>query len=244
MGCVARAPTPASRAVNFSIRLMDDIKIKVEKCGFAVLQQCISRGTHESLAGAINADEHGARNLLANAVVRSFACSDALRKPVVSVLGQSCFAVRGIFFNKNSNANWKVTWHQDCVIAVREKVEIEGWGPWSRKAGVTHVRPPAPIVQQMLAIRIHLDDCGQDNGPLRVIPGTHIGGFLSDRQIQDWPKDAAVTCAVSRGDAILLRPLLLHASSTASQPSNRRVIHLEFAAHELPNGATWHDRVP
>lgn len=162
----------------------------------------------------------------------------------MSVLGPACFAVRGIFFNKNSKANWKVTWHQDCVIAVRERVEIDSWGPWSCKAGVTHVRPTAQIVQQMLAIRIHLDDCGENNGPMRVLPGTHVGGFLSDGQIQDWPKEPAVSCAVCRGDAILMRPLLLHASSPASQPSNRRVIHLEFAAHELPNGATWHDRVP
>jgi len=222
---------------------MDDIKIEVEKRGFAVVPRCISEATLESLAGAINADEHGARNLLANSVVRSFACSDALRKPVVSVLGPGCFAVRGIFFNKNSKANWKVTWHQDCVIAVKQKNEIEDWGPWSCKAGVTHVRPVASIVQGMLAIRVHLDDCGEDNGPLRVIPNTHTLGFLSDREIRDWPKETAVTCTVRRGDAILMRPLLLHGSSPATNPSNRRVIHLEFAANELPHGAEWHDCV-
>jgi ectoine hydroxylase-related dioxygenase (phytanoyl-CoA dioxygenase family) len=95
----------------------------------------------------------------------------------------------------------------------------------------------------MLAIRIHLDDCNADNGPLRVVPGSHKHGFLSDRPIQDWPKSGAVTCVASRGDAILMRPLLLHGSSPATVPGSRRVIHLEFAAEELPNGTEWKDRV-
>ena len=204
---------------------------------------CISEKVVTSLRGAVDADQHGARNLLANAAIRLFAGSDELRSPVASILGTDCFAVRGIFFNQNSKANWKVSWHQDCVIAVRQKLEIEGWGPWSRKAGVTHVRPSASIVEQMLAIRVHLDDCGEENGPLRVIPNTHTRGFLSDQEIQRWPRETAVTCTVHRGDAILMRPLLLHASSEAATVCNRRVIHLEFAADELPHGAEWHDRV-
>ena len=163
--------------------------------------------------------------------------------PVAAVLGATCFAVRGIFFNKNPRANWKVTWHQDCVIAVREKVDVEGWGPWSSKAGVIHVRPALAVLQQMLAIRIHLDDCVDDNGPLRVIPASHRFGILSDAEIQNRSKESAVACAAFRGDAILMRPLLLHSSLPAMKPSNRRVIHLEFAEHDLPSGAEWQDRV-
>lgn len=222
---------------------MNSLKKELEASGFAVVPACVSEETLNFLTAATEADQHGARNLLTNAVVRSFANSDEVRKSVVSVLGPNCFAVRGIFFNKHSRANWKVTWHQDCVIAVRDRVAIDSWGPWSSKAGVIHVRPAVHIMEQMLAIRIHLDECGKDNGPLRVIPNTHNLGFLSDRQIQDWPKQAAVTCTVHRGDAILMRPLLLHASSPATKPSNRRVVHLEFAASELPHGAEWHDCV-
>jgi ectoine hydroxylase-related dioxygenase (phytanoyl-CoA dioxygenase family) len=160
-----------------------------------------------------------------------------------AVLGSGCFAVRGILFNKTNATNWNVTWHQDCVISVAERTEILGWGPWSIKAGVKHVRPSSEIVSRMLAIRIHLDERGAKNGPLRVIPGSHKHGFLSDRQIQDWPKTGAVTCTANRGAAILMRPLLLHSSPPATAPSSRRVIHLKFAAEELPNGAEWKDRV-
>jgi ectoine hydroxylase-related dioxygenase (phytanoyl-CoA dioxygenase family) len=111
--------------------------------------------------------------------------------------------------------------------------------PSQLKAGVNHVRPSSEIVSRMLAIRIHLDECGVENGPLRVIPGSHKHGFLSDQQIQDWPKSKAVTCTANRGDVILMRPLLLHGSPPATVPSSRRVIHLEFAAEELPKGVEW-----
>jgi ectoine hydroxylase-related dioxygenase (phytanoyl-CoA dioxygenase family) len=222
---------------------MDAIKRQVEAHGYALIGRGVSEETIEALETALDADQHGIRNLLSNQVVRRIAGSDEVRRSVASVLGDECFAVRGIFFNKSAEANWKVTWHQDCVIAVREKLHIEGWGPWSRKADVIHVRPELSVLQQMLAIRIHLDDCREDNGPLRVIPGSHRDGFLADAEIQSRSKANAVACAVLRGDAIVMRPLLLHSSPPSMKPSNRRVVHLEFAAAELPHGAKWQDRV-
>ena len=222
---------------------MDVMKRQVESDGYALVPHCVSDDTLRVLEAALNADRHGVRNLLSNEVVRTIAGSDEVRRPVESVLGAECFAVRGIFFNKNPSANWKVSWHQDCVIAVREKLDIEGWGPWSSKAGVIHVRPALEVLRQMLALRIHLDDCGDDNGPLRVIPGSHRDGILSDAEIQGRSKERAVACAVGRRDGILMRPLILHSSPPAIRPSNRRVVHLEFAATELPHDALWQDRV-
>jgi Phytanoyl-CoA dioxygenase (PhyH) len=141
----------------------------------------------------------GERNLLDLPVVRGLSGSSVVRGLIEPVLGSGCLAVRGILFNKLNEANWKVAWHQDCVIAVAERKEISGWGPWSIKAGVHHVRPTSGVVSRMLAVRIHLDDCGAENGPLRVIPGSHKHGFLSDRQIQGWPKGGTVTCIAGRG---------------------------------------------
>jgi len=222
---------------------MDATKRQVEADGYALVHRCVSEDTIQALETALDADQHGIRNLFTNQIVRTIAGSDEVRRPVASVLGDGCFAMRGIFFNKSPKANWKVTWHQDCVIAVREKLDIEGWGPWSSKADVIHVRPALEVLQQMLAIRIHLDDCGEDNGPLRVIPGSHRDGILSDAEIQNRSKESAVACAVLRGDAILMRPLILHSSPPATRPSNRRVVHLEFATAELPHGARWQERV-
>jgi hypothetical protein len=222
---------------------MNAIRRQVGTDGYALVYASVSKETIEALETALDADQHGIRNLISNQVVRAVAGSHEVRRHVVSVLGEKCFAVRGIFFNKYAKANWKVTWHQDCVIAVREQLDIEGWGPWSSKAGVIHVRPAPVVLEQMLAIRIHLDDCGEDNGPLRVIPGSHQQGFLSDAEIQNRSKEGAIACVVRRGDAILMRPLILHSSPPVTKPSNRRVVHLEFAAAELPHGARWQDCV-
>src|SRR5690348_4761902 len=104
---------------------MDAIKRQVEAHGYALIHRCVSEETIEALETALDTHRHGIRNLLSNAIVRAIAGSDEVRRSVASVLGADCFAVRGIFFNKSAEANWKVTWHQDCVIAVREKLHIE-----------------------------------------------------------------------------------------------------------------------
>jgi hypothetical protein len=144
---------------------------------------------------------------------------------------------------KTPDANWKVVWHQDRTIAVRERKEVAEFGPWSIKAGVQHVQPPASLMSTMIAIRLHLDESRESNGPLRVIPGSHRAGYLSNADIDNWRGRSSVTCTVPRGGAKLMRPLLLHASSSSSKPEPRRVIHLEFAADDLPGGLEWHDRV-
>ena len=90
-----------------------------------------------------------------------------LRDLVVPYLGAAAFAVRALVFDKTPLANWKVAWHQDVTIPVTEYRECPGWGPWSRKAGTWHVRPPAEVLEGMLTVRLHLDDCGatQRSGP-------------------------------------------------------------------------------
>ena len=148
--------------------------------------------------------------------------------------------VRGILFDKTPGANWKVGWHQDLSIAVKKRVDVPGFGPWSEKAGVPHVQPPCAVLEQMLTIRLHLDECGEDNGPLRVLPGSHTKGKMAPQEIKAYRQATEpVICACPRGGALLMRPLLLHASSLATSPKHRRVVHLEFAAQPLPGGLEW-----
>jgi hypothetical protein len=177
--------------------------------------------------------------------VRWLAASPALRGLVVPVLGRAARPVRGILFDKTPDANWKVPWHQDLTIAVRERTEVEGYGPWSVKAGVVHVQPPVAILERMLAVRIHLDDCVRANGALRVLPGSHLHGRLTDQPIDDMRQlIREVCCELPRGGALLMRPLLLHASSSAEFAEHRRVIHIEFAGCDLPGGLRWFDESP
>jgi ectoine hydroxylase-related dioxygenase (phytanoyl-CoA dioxygenase family) len=186
----------------------------------------------------------GLRNVLETcAEVRELAQSPAVRSLAQAVLGPPCVAVRGILFDKTPDANWRVVWHQDLTIAVRERCDAIGFGPWSEKAGVPHVQPPAAILERMLAVRVHLDDCTPDNGPVRVLPSSHMSGRLSDASIDYWKESAEpVECTVDRGGILAFRPLLLHASSPARKPMRRRVVHIEFASGDLPDGLTWHDR--
>jgi ectoine hydroxylase-related dioxygenase (phytanoyl-CoA dioxygenase family) len=215
----------------------------VQREGFAVVPACLDEGTVDLLCKDFDDSRYPERNILSVPSVHELASSKPVRQVMESVLGPHCFAVRGIFFNKTPSSNWKVVWHQDLTIAVREPRELNRFGPWTRKAKVWHVQPPADVMSGMLSIRLHLDESGLDNGPLRVISGSHLQGRLSTEEIARLEKGNCVTCAVPKGGALLMRPLLLHASSACIILQPRRVIHLEFAATELPNGLEWHDRI-
>ena len=216
---------------------------QLEERGYALVHNAVARAVLDNVESKVDCQHAGQRNLLSVTAIRELASSKLIHELVDPVLGPNTFAVRSILFNKQPGANWKVVWHQDCVVAVRQKRTVSGWGPWSVKEGVHHVRPPAELLARMVSLRIHLDDCGALNGPLRVLPGSHRHKILSDEQRLRWPKENAVTCVADRGDAILMRPLLLHASSAAAVPTNRRVIHIEFAAEDLPDGMEWYERI-
>jgi ectoine hydroxylase-related dioxygenase (phytanoyl-CoA dioxygenase family) len=188
----------------------------------------------------------GARNLLDMPQVRGMATAPALAALLAPLLGSSYCAVRGLFFDKTEGANWPVLWHQDLSLAVKEQHDLPGWNNWSTKRGVPHVQPPAAILARMVTMRLHLDDCDADNGPLRVIAGSHASGILSRDAIRARTAagyDRAILA--DAGDALFMRPLILHASSPAVQPRHRRVLHLEFAPDDLlPEALAWAASIP
>lgn len=189
-------------------------------------------------AGSARAGVRGVVHL--HHAFREAAETATVRAMVASVLGAGAFLVRSILFDKTAAANWDVLWHQDVTIAVRERRDVPGFGPWSVKAGVPHVQPPAAVLEEMLTVRLHLDDCGEGNGPLLVVPGSHRHGIVDVRTVDSAACNrAAVSCHLPAGAAVVMRPLLLHASRKATALGRRRVLHLEFAASELPAGLEW-----
>jgi hypothetical protein len=228
---------------------------RVETDGFAIVEGVLTHTTIEHLLASLkhigdtgSVRKRGGifavRNLLdVSPKVRELAHSEAARALVEPVLGERFFPVRGILFDKIPDANWKVPWHQDVTIAVQERVEAEGFGPWSMKADVLHVQPPAEVLEHMISVRLHLDNCGEENGALRVISGSHVHGRISEHDIPAMREMAEVVCAVGVGGALLMRPLLLHASSPSRVPGHRRVVHLDFASVQLPNGMRWFSEV-
>jgi ectoine hydroxylase-related dioxygenase (phytanoyl-CoA dioxygenase family) len=153
-------------------------------------------------------------------------------------LGGDAFPFKGTLFDKSRRANWLVAWHQDTLLPLRVRREVPGWGPWSIKAGVLHARAPAEALEGVVALRVHLDDSTSDNGPLKVLPGTHRLGVLTNTQIQRFSHTIPpVECTVPRGGILTMRPLLVHSSSKASGPAPRRVLHIEYAtSRDLGNG--------
>lgn len=172
--------------------------------------------------------------------VAELAMGRPLRTIASEALGGGAFVVRALLFDKVSGANWGVPWHQDLAIAVEEKIDVAGFSGWSVKDGIRHVLPPAEILAQMVTLRLHLDDCGEDNGPLRLLPGSHRGGKLSDADIERCRAVAKeFVCLADHGDVLVMRPLVLHASSAAENPGHRRVLHIEYAVQSLPGGLRW-----
>jgi ectoine hydroxylase-related dioxygenase (phytanoyl-CoA dioxygenase family) len=227
----------------------------VERDGYAIVPGCLGDDAVNAVLDELKLVRAGAAvslragsafgirdllNVLPSA--RSLAGSARLRALVEPILGHEARVVRGIYFDKHAGANWKVAWHQDLTIAVRRRADVEGFGPWSIKAGVTHVQPPVKVLESMLALRLHLDNADESNGALRVIPGTHRDGRLDAGEIQQRRADGRViTCAVPKGGAMLMRPLLLHSSSAGSAPAHRRVLHFEYSSARLPAGLAWSD---
>jgi ectoine hydroxylase-related dioxygenase (phytanoyl-CoA dioxygenase family) len=221
----------------------EELPKAVERDGFAIIPGCLDDSLIKRLSESLDDTQYGQRNLLREPIIQELARSHEVRGVITSVLGPNCFAVKGILFNKTQKSNWKVPWHQDLTITVLDRVEVEGFGPWTTKSGVVNVQPPADVLDGMLAIRIHLDTNDHQNGPLRVIPGSHKHGRMTGEQIAKWDKSEAVACLVPRGGALLMRPLILHASSACQLPKGRRVIHLEYSSEELPNALRWHTKV-
>jgi len=134
-------------------------------------------------------------------------------------------------FNKSGDINWLVIWHQDTALPLAKRFQKEGWGPWSKKAGVSYAHAPTEVLSEVVALRVHLDNSTSENGPLKVIPQSHKLGVLSEDEILKHAKRSSPTeCLAPKGSVMAMRPLLIHASSKASSNAPRRVLHIEYTS--------------
>jgi hypothetical protein len=173
----------------------------------------------------------GIRHVLKHPGINMIALEGRLLGMAQAVLGSAAFPFRATLFDKSRDSNWLIAWHQDTALPLRERHETAGWGSWSVKEGVTYAHAPASALNQVLALRLHLDDCNHEDGPLRVVPGTHNMGVLNDDQISHLAAERkAVECVVGKGGVLAMRPLIVHASSKSQSNDPRRVLHIEYAA--------------
>ncbi len=204
--------------------------------GHSILHEVFERREMLGVATAldeapIGRTKAGARHVLSVPVVRELAGDPRLLEVAASFVGATPVPFRATLFDKSSASNWLVVWHQDTALPLRARVNDASWGPWSVKAGVLYAHAPASALATVIALRVHLDDSTAANGPLRVLPGTHLQGVLSDEGIERLARNVTpVDCVAPSGGVIAMRPLTIHASSKASDGNPRRVLHIEYAA--------------
>ncbi len=153
-------------------------------------------------------------------------------------------AIQAIAFDKNATTNWKVAWHQDLVFPFARPVQTPGFAVPSVKDGIDHARPPVEVLAELVIARVHLDACTADSGPLRISPGTHRYGILAVEQIAARVAvHGSRECWAEEAEAVVMSPLLLHASSKANRPEHRRVLHLVYHSGRALS-ESWHRAIP
>ena len=173
----------------------------------------------------------GARHVLKVPAVRELAEDRRLLTIASQFVGAAPVPFRATLFDKSPGANWLVVWHQDTALPLGRRIDAAGWGPWSTKSGVLYAHAPAWALESVVALRVSLDDSTTTNGPLRVLPGTHLDGVLSVQQIEQAARVLVpADCVTPSGGVVVMRPLTVHASSKSTDEQPRRVLHIEYAA--------------
>ena len=214
-----------------------------EQSGYALLAGLVSSSELVHVAdalGSLDIDSVAARQMLALDWCVQLARELRRRLNAEKVLPEGYVAVQCTYFEKSRGNNWLVPLHQDLSIPVAEQIDHPGLTGWSRKDGTCFVQPPPAFLAQLVAVRLHIDDCGPDDGALRIIPGSHLQGRLDSAAAHAAREQyGELLCSVLRGGAMVMRPLLLHSSSKASGVSRRRVLHFVFGPVSLPFGLGW-----
>ena len=192
-----------------------------------------------ALANALPADKAGLR-LHGVPGLAELLAPNALGAPAIAQLGAAAGPVRAILFDKNASTNWALDWHQDRTIAVRERADVPGFGPWSTKQGLLHVEPPFALFESMVTLRIHLDAVPADNAPLLIAPGSHRLGRLPEAEIAGAvARCGTTTCLAEAGDIWIYSTPILHASAASGTMAHRRVLQVDYTTAELPPGLDW-----
>lgn len=235
---------------------MADTVEQIERDGFAILGAVYARREVEDLCEQLHAALTRHRNsndAIRHAAGKEYAARNVLdffpvaaeiwQRPrlidlLTEVLGHEFGLTRVLYFDKPPGQSWVLPWHKDITIAIRNADVAKSAGYRVRaKAGVAHIEPPVEVLENMLSLRLHLDAATEENGPLRVVAGSHLTGkavSLDGRH---------ETILAAAGDVLAVRPLVSHCSGRSSESTtqHRRVLHFEFSGTpSLPDGLEWH----
>jgi Phytanoyl-CoA dioxygenase (PhyH) len=221
-----------------------------EDMGWLHVPSALPRATLDALPlyAALADDAAGTRQLLERPWCAALVAPIRGRLQQLGVLAHDAVAVQCTLFRKTPECNWKVPYHQDLSIPVAARVEDSTLSGWSIKEDGHYVQATDALLATMVAVRVHLDPCAADAGALRVLSGSHSLGRIDAAQmgahIAAFDKRAnEAVCTADIGDLLLMRPLLLHASSKAERPNGRRVLHYLFAPPQPGGGLSWRSAI-
>ena len=207
----------------------------IDRSGFWIEEAVLAESECEQMVNALSncslkRSRAGARHLMSHPAVAALASDRRLLAMARRALGAGAVPYRATLFEKSGRSNWLVVWHQDTALPLEARFDAPDWGPWSEKAGIIYAHAPASALSRIVALRVHLDAATSENGPLRVIPASHMAGLMTDEQVFAFA-DARehVECLVGRGGVMAMRPLLVHSSHKARSGDPRRVLHIEYA---------------
>ncbi|QDT42781.1 Phytanoyl-CoA dioxygenase (PhyH) [Gimesia alba] len=205
----------------------------------AALQTTLNAAPEETFRQRKNGSRYAIRNVhLQLSGLRPLLEKGCLFAIASEVLGGTTELVSATLFDKLPGANWFVPPHQDLFVPIAGSTDESCWTNWSTKGGVQYVEPPVEVQRELLAVRVHLDECPERNGALEVVPGSHLDR-LSEAAVALIEEDAFELCPAGPGDVLLMRPLLVHRSRASELPQRRRVLHVVYSAATLPEGLSW-----
>lgn len=211
-----------------------------EKCGRIWFRNAISEEDLACFDRAAAVSSKAGQRLDATVSLNAALSKESSLLRVIRRLAPEAMPVRIVAFNKSENANWGVPWHQDRVIAVAKKVEVAGYMNWTNKSGTWHCEPPQAVLEDMLFVRVHLDDTDRSNGAMEIAVGSHADGVVHSINAEKVANTYQIeTCAAKRGDVLILKMLTLHSSKPAKVQSERRVLRLDFASSQLSPPLSW-----
>jgi Phytanoyl-CoA dioxygenase (PhyH) len=211
--------------------------------GFTLVPQACTSADLERIEAAlagVDAGRAGVRLHGLETMSIALASGGCIGAVAAQWLGSRARAVRAILFDKSALSNWSLGWHQDRTIVVKQRRDVEGFGPWTVKADLHHVAPPYDLLARMVTLRLHLDPVDDENAPLLVAVGSHQHGKIAEHQIEAIVEGAEiVSCHARRGDIWVYATPILHASAASRSSARRRVLQVDYSADDLPSGLEW-----
>jgi ectoine hydroxylase-related dioxygenase (phytanoyl-CoA dioxygenase family) len=229
---------------------MENLKDDIDRDGFMINQQFYSESFIDEIieqldrSNALQYDklEISEFNLITRVpFVEGLAHSHRLISLVKQVIGDNALPTNAFVLDKTQNNNWGLDWHQDLKIAVRRKIETNGFYNWTIESGVNHTIPPREILEKRLSVRIHLDDCFTENGAILISPKSNQYGIIKNKaEVEKITRDNILYCEINKGGIMFITPLLLHKSPYSITYKKRRILQIDYVGSPLPNGLEWY----